>query len=395
MPARVSILIIAFLLTACSEQELNHVCPLECYTGPEETAGVGQCRPGITGCGKGNIPTNVCLGEILPYPIEICDGIDNNCDGQIDNNFKHDSLFCKRRGVCAGSEITCINGELSCGYPGTYEAFETKCDALDNDCDGLIDEDLFESEADRFCYSGPIGTELNPPCHAGRLVCDYGQIRCVNQVLPEQEVCDYIDNDCNGLVDENITESGNKYDIVLAIDTSESMDDELSAIQYALRDYISQFDDDPKIRFAVVLFSTFNTDVKLKRDFTSMGIALGYIPWSTNMTGREASYDSLYQVCDKECNLLGLDWDPEAKSIYIGFTDEAAQSYAVQPVEMESIISTCKGANVSVYHWSAFEDKSDFKEICDETGGEWFVMSSERDRISEGLDSIMTNLCED
>ena len=48
---------------------------------------------------------------------------------------------CKFRGICRGSYRLCDDGWWSkCLYPETYESKEVSCDGIDNNCDGVIDE---------------------------------------------------------------------------------------------------------------------------------------------------------------------------------------------------------------------------------------------------------------
>ncbi len=84
--------------------------------------------------------------NIFPGAVEICDNKDNDCNGIIDEGLEVTS--CGGVGVCAGVSQSCSNGILpSCGslfeqQPG-FEATETSCDGLDNDCDGQVDEPCF------------------------------------------------------------------------------------------------------------------------------------------------------------------------------------------------------------------------------------------------------------
>jgi hypothetical protein len=56
---------------------------LGCYTGPAGTRGVGACAGGTRFC-DGDSAWGSCSGEVLPAPAELCDGLDNTCDGTVD-----------------------------------------------------------------------------------------------------------------------------------------------------------------------------------------------------------------------------------------------------------------------------------------------------------------------
>ena len=56
---------------------------ISCYTGPAGTLGVGICRAGTRTCGP-SATWGTCAGLVLPQP-EIANGIDDDCDGIIDN----------------------------------------------------------------------------------------------------------------------------------------------------------------------------------------------------------------------------------------------------------------------------------------------------------------------
>ena len=54
----------------------------ECYTGPTETRGVGQCQTGVQTCEGGSWSSD-CEQQTTPTA-ETCDGRDNDCDGEAD-----------------------------------------------------------------------------------------------------------------------------------------------------------------------------------------------------------------------------------------------------------------------------------------------------------------------
>ena len=117
---------------------------------------------------------------IFPGATEVCNGVDDNCDGVIDEGHDSDE---DGHTWCAGD---CDDND-STRYPG---ASETECDNTDNDCDGSIDENYIS-------YICGVGA-----CEA-MSVCMGGIESCVPGSPEEEEVCgDGIDNDCNGAVDD-------------------------------------------------------------------------------------------------------------------------------------------------------------------------------------------------
>jgi hypothetical protein len=85
-------------------------------------------------------------------------------------------------------------------HPGAPEL----CNAIDDDCDDVVDG------FDEACYSGPPATLNVGVCVAGISTCTGGQWGpCVGEVLPTPEVCNGLDDDCNGSVDDGIVPDTN------------------------------------------------------------------------------------------------------------------------------------------------------------------------------------------
>ncbi len=132
---------------------------------------------------------------------ETCNGIDDDCDGTLDEDAPDAPPGDREVGVCAGQLKVCVEGEwIEPDYSLVegYEAGESLCDGLDNDCDGRTDQGLFPPPADR--QMGVCSGQVKA-CggEAGWLEPDYGDIR---RYEAEESSCDGRDNDCDGTVDE-------------------------------------------------------------------------------------------------------------------------------------------------------------------------------------------------
>jgi hypothetical protein len=101
----------------------------------------GACEYGLLVCLAGDL---VCTMAIDAAD-ESCNSIDDDCDGQIDEaqDLSNIAPLCEKQlGVCEGSRASCVDGEWGgClfNYGDDYMPDETRCDCLDNDCDGVID----------------------------------------------------------------------------------------------------------------------------------------------------------------------------------------------------------------------------------------------------------------
>jgi len=185
------------------------------YSGLPGTQGVGTCLAGQETC-IGGVWT-VSQTDITPTN-EICDGLDNDCDGMIDEGVKI-TTYLDADGDGFGDRdtpaVSCVppDGYVSDGsdcndacdscHPGAAEI----CDELDNDCDGVVDEGVlttFYRDADGDGY-GDIATKAQACGQPDGYVIDHTDCDDTNAGINPgaDEVCDgSVDENCSGAADE-------------------------------------------------------------------------------------------------------------------------------------------------------------------------------------------------
>jgi MYXO-CTERM domain-containing protein len=185
---------------------------------PSQPGCASGVEDGPTGCG--------CNYQcpVWPTSTEVCDGKDNNCDGQVDKKGDGSPLtppvgICSNKGVCNGATIPIVctgaNG-FQCDYSGVANVerdvngnlslLETKCDGLDNNCNGIADLDGFPLKG-QTCSAG-IGACQN----TGSIVCTSltteGCSASPSPATATDEDCNGKDDNCDGQIDERIPSPG-------------------------------------------------------------------------------------------------------------------------------------------------------------------------------------------
>lgn len=154
---------------------------------------------------------------INPGQVEICDGLDNDCDGEIDEGVTTTFYIDDDEDGFGNPDIA----TQSCSQPPGYVTFGTDCNddnpdifpsatevcnEIDDNCDGFVDENLviglyFDSDGDG--HGDPMTPATDCLNVEGFVVYDDDCDDSNSEVHPyHEELCDGIDNNCNGVIDD-------------------------------------------------------------------------------------------------------------------------------------------------------------------------------------------------
>lgn len=366
-----------------------------------------DCEQGIEFCIEGNW-TGCTAQQPLP---EQCNGMDDNCNGTIDENLNcacppemigflvpcmEDPLLCGQGyKTCQCSDEDCTETEMTqcfaaCNWVPNPDPncdillglpTEEVCNNFDDNCNELIDEDLFAS-----CYSGPEGTANQGVCLPGEMICFEGQWgsfinenfideACYGEVLPiEEDLCTGQDDNCDGIIEKTMEET----DIVFIVDISGSMSGTINAIQNAMSMFASHYSDQEVIQWGLIIGPVDGgaygaESLQLATNLVSFDQFLPVLASvDDDMSSKEMIYDAIYLAIR---NLAGglipippqyhwdalitsnppienftINWREDAKHVVVVFTDEPGQSFLNPEITQNTIIETAQFADeLSIY----------------------------------------------
>ena len=171
----------------------------EDYAPEAASCGAGACfnSNGATYC-EGGVVKSSCVPGPTTGADDDCDGVDDDCDGAVDEHWVAVATTCGQGGCASEGQLVCKAGatEDTCN-PGSPSLWDNTCDGIDDDCDGVADEDVAAKPTS--CGKGVCS-------NTGESVCLNGTMTDLCEPLPTtgaDDDCDLIDDDCNGVADDN------------------------------------------------------------------------------------------------------------------------------------------------------------------------------------------------
>ncbi|HMV67885.1 MAG TPA: putative metal-binding motif-containing protein, partial [Myxococcota bacterium] len=167
---------------------------------------------------------------VRPFAPELCNGVDDDCDGAIDDGATDPGVYftdgdgdgwgdaaapqiaCGQPAGTASQAGDCDDGEAR-SFPGNPEV----CDGVDNNCDTRVDEDgadggTWHRDLDGDGFGDPNTVRLACAAPLDYVADDTDCLDTVPTVYPGAvELCDGLDNDCDGLTDEGATQLATWY----------------------------------------------------------------------------------------------------------------------------------------------------------------------------------------
>ena len=138
---------------------------------------------------------------VYPGALEQCDGKDNDCNAVTGDGTSEAWLNSACDGAdadqCADGVYVCTSGVQSC--TDNTQSHTESCNGIDDDCDGTVDEGLLQTIV---CGLGQCAGNIGlGECQNG----DWIPITCEPFAGATVEVCDNADNDCDGDIDDGLS----------------------------------------------------------------------------------------------------------------------------------------------------------------------------------------------
>lgn len=155
------------------------------------------CLEGINSCSAGSLQCSDLTGDNQ----DVCNGVDDDCDPASADGSEDPQLGAACDGpdsdLCLEGTSSCIGGALTCS--DTTGSNTDVCNGVDDDCDPASSD----GDEDPLLGSACDGPDSDL-CLEGVFSCNGGALTCSDTTGNTTEVCNGIDDDCNGAVDDGL-----------------------------------------------------------------------------------------------------------------------------------------------------------------------------------------------
>ncbi|MEY4579101.1 MAG: hypothetical protein RL701_3804 [Pseudomonadota bacterium] len=186
--------------------------------GSKRDCGTGYCRDSnapstcVDGLEQACVP-----GQPLSSVDSSCDAVDDDCDGHVDEDFSGSVVRCGVGACAEQGSVSCEDGsEVEHCQAKAAAQTDASCDGVDDDCDGKTDEN-YQTNGTR-CGMGACARTGVSSCVNGGT-----QDTCVpGAAVTSDTTCDGNDDDCNGANDEDFVASMTSCGVGLCMRTGMS-----------------------------------------------------------------------------------------------------------------------------------------------------------------------------
>lgn len=159
---------------------------------------------------------------ISPMATDVCNNFDDNCNGLIDEDAVFATYFYDADGdVFGDATIDSVACTIPAGYvTNAFDCNDTDgtinpdmpelCNGIDDNCNILIDDDItiytYYADVDGDSYGDPLTSiDTCAVMVAGYVINNLDCIDTLSSIYPgAEEICNYLDDDCDGVVDDNL-----------------------------------------------------------------------------------------------------------------------------------------------------------------------------------------------
>jgi Putative metal-binding motif len=381
------------------------------------------CSLGYLGCDEEN--NYICEDYNPPQKAgapETCDGIDNDCDFYVDEEFYRtfidpENTCLNNAGGCIADQ-RCMGGLWECVLRNPEWCGPEVCDGADNDGNGLKDSEDPNMVIDEEWYwpedlpSENYSFASDSRCRPGKVMCNHGELQVDGLYLPVEEQCENdIDDDCDGVVDE-LTDPNYKAAFVFVIDASGSMEFSIAAVANSVCNFAqnnvledSRFAIEwiglqhPDASFQIIhgtdfvdssalceyLSSNFYIEYGGSEEYQIMGILA---PWKEYPF--VASDGTVVNNLDGTTYIDTLKWPKDLPKKVILFSDESIHLF---DNEEDDLIDKCKTEPFSLGVFTFWENFSYWYHFVGECGGFVNQLYTSNYMMEETLSNNLTGDC--